>query len=68
MLAAAAVMFAGPFARGQEPETALAAGDCTTTPSIDADEQALLTLINNHRAQNGGLPPLAHHKRIYRRR
>jgi uncharacterized protein YkwD len=36
---------------------ASAAGDCTIDATLDADEQQFLTLINNHRAQNG-LGPL----------
>jgi cysteine-rich secretory family protein len=35
-----------------------AAGDCTADPALDSEELAFLTLINNHRAQNG-LTPLA---------
>jgi uncharacterized protein YkwD len=34
-----------------------AAGDCTADPSLDSEEIAFLSLINNHRAQNG-LGPL----------
>lgn len=33
-----------------------AAGDCTTDPTIDSEEQAFLTLINNYRAENGRGP------------
>jgi uncharacterized protein YkwD len=39
-----------------------AAGDCTTNPALDAEEQQLLTLINNHRAQNGRTPLVASYK------
>ena len=35
-----------------------AAGDCTADPALDSVELEFLTLINNHRAQNG-LGPLA---------
>jgi uncharacterized protein YkwD len=41
---------------GNAPRAA-AAGDCTINASLDADELAFLTLINNYRAQNG-LQPL----------
>jgi uncharacterized protein YkwD len=34
----------------------VAAGDCTADASLDSEEQAFLTLINNHRAQNGRAP------------
>ena len=37
--------------------TGAAAGDCTTDPALDSEEQAFLVLINNHRAANG-LGPL----------
>ena len=35
---------------------AAGAGDCTADPALDSEEQAFLTLINNHRAQNGKGP------------
>jgi uncharacterized protein YkwD len=33
--------------------TTSAAGDCTADPTLDSEELAFLTLINNHRAANG---------------
>ncbi len=42
---------------GHSPSTS-AAGDCTADPSLDSEELVFLSLINNHRAQNG-LGPLA---------
>jgi uncharacterized protein YkwD len=38
-------------------QSSSAAGDCTTNPALDSEEQAFLTLINNYRQQNG-LQPL----------
>lgn len=49
-----AVSLGGP---GRTAPSASAAGDCTIDASLDADERAFLTLINNYRAQNG-LGPL----------
>ena len=41
-----------PIGRGDR-QVVSAAGDCTVDASLDADELAFLTLINNYRAQNG---------------
>ena len=51
----AAVMFTVVAPNANETS---AAGDCTADPSLDSEELAFLTLINNHRAANG-LGPLA---------
>ncbi len=58
-VAIAALLFAALISAGITSfahETA-AAGDCTADPSLDGEELAFLSLINNHRAQNG-LGPL----------
>lgn len=52
----------GAFVRGGAPGAA-AAGDCTTDPSLDAEEQTFLTLINNYRVQNN-LAPLTASKTL----
>jgi uncharacterized protein YkwD len=38
---------------GRAASPAAAAGSCATTETFDAEEQAFLLLLNNHRAQNG---------------
>ena len=52
------VVFAVAVLPRSTTRSASAAGDCTIDASLDSEEQAFLTLINNHRAQNG-LPKLA---------
>ncbi len=52
------VFAAGAAALRQSIGPAAAAGDCTTDPTLDSEEQLFLQLINNYRAQNG-LQPLA---------
>jgi len=54
LLAVALAGFA--VARGERPQPAVAAGDCTADPALDVEEQAFLTLINPYRAQNGRAP------------
>jgi len=54
-IAVLAVAFA---LRGGVAHHAAAAGDCTVDASLDSEEKAFLTLINNYRQQNG-LPKLA---------
>ena len=45
------------FAAGSpSPRSARAAGDCTASGVLDAEERAFLSLINEHRAQNGRAP------------
>lgn len=54
LIAAVAFALAGaaPFAqRGATP--AAGAGDCTTTDTLDSEEQVFLVLINNYRIANG---------------
>lgn len=51
-LAAAAML---PLAAGH-PSPASAAGDCTISATLDADELAFLTLINDYRGKNGLAP------------
>ena len=53
----ASIVAAFAFAAPQLSRSSAAAGDCTTNPALDADEQQFLTLINNYRQQNG-LQPL----------
>lgn len=50
------VLLTMPFAQSTASRVS-AAGDCTVDATMDSEEQAFLTLINNHRAQNG-LGPL----------
>ncbi|MGH7623358.1 MAG: CAP domain-containing protein, partial [Gemmatimonadaceae bacterium] len=57
LTALAAVVFAAALPLGRL-STASAAGNCTVDASIDTEERAFATLINNYRAQNG-LGPLA---------
>jgi len=56
-LSLAAVVLASAFALGPPPSTS-AGPNCSADASIDAVEQQLVDLINDHRADNG-LPPLA---------
>jgi uncharacterized protein YkwD len=53
-----AAIVSSAFAVGLLPrtQTGAAAGDCTADASLDSEEQALLTLINNYRQQNGRQP------------
>jgi uncharacterized protein YkwD len=54
-IAAIALAALAPLPRAS---VAQAAGDCTVDASLDSEERAFATLINNYRAQNG-LAPLA---------
>ncbi|HZP56342.1 MAG TPA: CAP domain-containing protein [Dehalococcoidia bacterium] len=48
--------FAVALPAGHGAGTAAGAGDCTVDPSLDSEERAFLTLINNYRVQNGLAP------------
>lgn len=54
--AGAALCFAIAAVAHDTTPRASAAGDCSVDASLDADELAFLTLINNYRAQNGLAP------------
>lgn len=56
VLVALACAVAGTWRPHDAAHRANAAGDCTIDTALDAEEQAFLTLINNHRAANGRGP------------
>jgi uncharacterized protein YkwD len=55
-LAAAAIVLAAAWVLPGSARDTLAAGDCTVETTLDSEERAFLTLINQHRADNGRAP------------